>query len=244
MFEENINDLPVFPVRLYVASVPADDSFFNIWYDRMPKARRDKADRIRTVPDRRRCITAYALFVRALMDLAAEFGLKQLQSLPDDPLLIVDGSGGKPYLADIPVCFNISHSNDRVAVALSCKEVGCDVECKSASAIKIAKRFFSKPEYEYLSSMEDEEERDRQFTKLWTLKESVVKCCGEGISHPFSDFSVTDKRGRRAGTVRLPGREDEFHLREYADENGYCYSVCSIYGETEDKIRRIEFGEE
>ena len=194
-------------------------------------------------PDRRRCITAYALLAYSLRDLAADLGKYKEWDLAM-PLAIELTQEGKPYPDHIPVCFNISHSGERVAVALSALDVGCDVEYRSRNALSIAKRFFSTAEYEYLDGIEDECERDSEFTRLWTMKESVVKCCGEGISHPFGDFSLVDVNGARLDTVRLPGRGEVYRIREFEGENGYCYSVCSLCDTTEDKIRYIKLDQE
>ncbi len=227
-------DNNAFPVRLYVSCVPEDATFFDEWYKKMPDKRRERCDRFRNEADRNRCITSYALLVYALRDT----GLAG-----DDTVAIKEGPDGKPYLADIPVHFNISHAKDRVLVALSHLEVGCDVECRSTGALKVAKRFFAPEEYEFLSRITDEETQGLEFTKLWTLKESVVKCCGEGIRRAFDDFRVADKNGKRAGRVRINGDERTFYIKEFESEGGYCYSICSVYDKAEDKMRFIDLAQ-
>ncbi len=223
-----------FPVRLYVSDIPKEASFFDEWYEKMPTVRRERCDRFRMEADRKRCIAAYALLVYALCDMNVQ---------DTDTVDMKEGPDGKPYIADAPVFFNISHAKDRVTVAISPMDVGCDVEYRSANALKVAKRFFASEEYEYLNSLSDEETRNNEFTKLWTLKESVVKCLGEGIRRAFNDFRVADETGKREYSVRIEGDGRTFYIKEFESEGGYCYSICSVYDKAEDKMRFIDLAQ-
>ena len=236
-------DNHVFPVRLYVSDTDGDRALFDTWYDLMPQSRQARADRFKNEPDRRRCILAYALLVTAVREVHNDIHLSigpSIESLiTGSSLDISETADGKPYLTNIPICFNISHSKERVAVAVSAADVGCDVECKSSDPLRIAKRFFTAGEYSYLLGIEDKAELASEFTRLWTLKESIVKCCGEGIRRPFSDFSLLDDEGKRVDVINLPGITGDYHIREYEAENGYCYSICSTYDVIEDEIRWV-----
>lgn len=229
---------------MYVTDTKADEGRIDEWYDLMPPGRRERAGRFRNEPDRQRCILAYALLVTAVREVDNDIHLNIASSARDSmvrgTLDISETAGGKPYLTDIPVCFNISHSKERVAVAVSPGSVGCDVECKNANPLKIAKRFFTDNEYAFLKGINSEEECLLEFTKLWTLKESVVKCLGEGIRRPFDDFSLVDDKGIRYRTIELSGFDRQLHIMEYESERGYCYSLCSVCADIEDKIRRVE----
>ena len=235
--------LCLFPVRLYAADISADDEFYEKWYGLMPKKRRAASDRFKNEADRHRCIAAYALLVYALREVVRDTGIDvgtDAAGLLDKGIADIAGDdNGKPYLTDIPVSFSISHSGKRVAVAVSPMDVGCDVECKNRNALGIARRFFADSEYRMLCGIDDSAVQDIEFTRLWTLKESVVKCSGEGIRHEFSDFSLVDSEGTKKASVKLTGDEDIYYIREYATENGYCYSVCSKYEKMEEHIRRI-----
>lgn len=226
-----------FPVRLYRVCITDEDKPYEQLYKIMPPERQKKADRLKNDKVRNRCIAAYALLDHAVGDLWSD--IHPQKALPDRPFGICESEKGKPAFTDIPVCFNISHSGDRIIVALSPLEVGCDVEHKSSNALKVAKRFFSKKEYDALKALHDGEEAAARFTGLWTIKESVVKCCGEGIGRGFDDFSVVDDHGNTPESVRLPGEEGTYHIREYPGEGGYRYSVCSLYERFEDEIRDV-----
>ncbi len=219
-----------FATRLYVSDTGCPEETFTKWYDLMPTARKARCDRLKMEADRKRCIAAYALLVHALRDAGV---------MCEDTLNISETSEGKPLIRDIPVKFSISHAKDRVAVALSGDEVGCDVEYRSTNALKIAKRFFTDKEFAFLDLLEDEDIRDHEFTRIWTMKESVVKCCGEGIKRPFDDFYCVDEKGETIDPVMLPGKSGAYHINEYESESGYCYSVCSRYSEFEKHLRRV-----
>ena len=226
-----------FPVRVYRVHFTDEDDKYERFYDLMPPERKKKADRLKNKKVRNQSIAAYALADHAIRDLWGELAFSD--PLPDRPFHIFENEKGKPYFKDIPVCFNISHSGERIIVALSPLEVGCDVEHKNSNALKVAERFFAKPEYELLAALGDEDKIAKEFTGLWTINESIVKCCGEGIGRGFDDFSVVTKDGRLSESVKLPGDDNIYHIREYEGENGYRYSVCSLYDDFEDKIRDV-----
>ena len=229
---------------MYVTDISQSGNFYDMWYDRMPKDRRIKNDRYKVDVVRKRCIAAYALLVHALCDVQKDGIIPEGFDPGNTELPISEYDNGKPYLEGIPIYFNISHSGDMVAVALAPKEVGCDVEYKSKNAMNVAEHFFAEDEVAFLNKTEDEARQELEFTKLWTMKESVVKCTGEGIRRPFDDFSLVDCAGKRVSRIILPGRSDILHVREYESKNGYCFSVCSVYEDIEDKIRYVRLEDE
>lgn len=234
---KSIGSIELFPIRVYVSHTDISDDLYRIWYERMPDKRRERADRFRMQDDRKRCILAYALLEHATGELLEDYGIECSGS----GYTIEESESGKPYYADLAVHFNISHAGERVMVALSPREVGCDVEQKSKSALSIAKRFFAKEEYEMLSGL-DKAQAESEFTRLWTIKESVLKCCGDGIGRAMNDFCLVGNDGKVTGTVRLPGADEKYHIKEYAAESGYRFSACSIYDDFEERIRIYDPG--
>ncbi len=237
MCKDGNDRICLFAVRMYALALDAPESFLAKWYEKMPEDRKARADRFRHESGRKCCIISYALLTHAVRELAKD--LDGIFTVPSGPLPIKVSEDGKPYFENIPVCFNISHSGERVAVALSPMNVGCDVERKRKDTIKIAERFFSAEEYERLKKISDTEEQNAEFTRMWTLKESAVKCCGEGIRHEFSDFSVMDANGNTYGSIKLSGFDETYYLKEYEGDSIYSYSVCSAYDIMEDEMRRI-----
>ena len=112
--------------------------------------------------------------------------LGQLLHQPPAEICFSTASHGKPQLTQHPLQFNISHSQNWLAVVTSPYPVGIDIECYSQASRKrswlaLAKRFFTAGEYQYLSSLSDPDLRDK-FTRLWTQKEAVLKAHGDGLN--------------------------------------------------------------
>ena len=97
--------------------------------------------------------------------------------------------GEKPQLlGGDNLFFNISHSGIFVMVALSDSDVGCDIQEIRPYNPKVAKRNYC-PEERLL--IEDSEDKDDVFIKLWALKESVLKQTGKGISGGLATYNFS-----------------------------------------------------
>lgn len=97
---------------------------------------------------------------------------------------------GKPFILNESkesIHFNLSHSNNCVALAISnTSSIGVDIEyCNHDVRINnIIDYYFSKREKQYLSCL-DEIQKKHSFYKMWTLKEAYVKSIGVGLSEGF-----------------------------------------------------------
>ena len=88
------------------------------------------------------------------------------------------------------VDFSISHSGNYVAVALSDIPVGIDVEIKEDKNFKITNRMLPNEDKGYILNEDlTEEVKQMHFRDIWTIKESFLKCTGEGISVPLDSFT-------------------------------------------------------
>ena len=86
---------------------------------------------------------------------------------------------GKPYLTDYPNAhFNISHSGNYVACAVSDKPVGTDIQKIGKYCSDTAKRVCSEEELKQIS---DSSDKASEFTRLWTQNEAVLIMCGTGF---------------------------------------------------------------
>lgn len=95
---------------------------------------------------------------------------------------------GKLYSKSCPeLHFNLSHSGDYAVCVLSDSEIGADVEIIKNGDFQLARLFFTDKENEFL---EKSEEFDRDFFRIWTLKESWLKRIGIGLSGSMKSFSV------------------------------------------------------
>lgn len=88
---------------------------------------------------------------------------------------------GKPYLCNSDIHFNISHTVNKVVIALANQQIGIDTEeiSQKRKVLTIAKRYFKPDEY---LSLQKSDDLYRDFYTLWTLKESQVKRSSLGIA--------------------------------------------------------------
>lgn len=103
------------------------------------------------------------------------FSLAQKRLNIDTKPRLTCESNGKPFFEDYPdFHFNISHSEDLIAVAVSKRPVGVDIEILRDVNLEIAGRFFSEKEIRFIKT-------DRDFLYVWTRKEALLKKTGEGL---------------------------------------------------------------
>ena len=112
---------------------------------------------------------------------------------------------GKPCLPDVPgVHFSLSHSGSMAMCAIADSPVGCDIQELSAArrGERVARRFFTPAEYARIAAAANPE---REFVRLWTLKESYVKYLGTGIGGcPLDSFELIGEPPVLARTERAP----------------------------------------
>lgn len=135
------------------------------------------------------------------------------------------GSNGKPEVEGI--FFNLSHSKNMVICAVSDKVVGCDIEQISEAPERVVDRFFGETEIGYLSKFVGQE-KNKEFYRLWTMKESYMKMTGEGMSLALNQFELHFEK-----TVQIyrNGSLQDCFLKEYEltqdESRQYRISVCS-----------------
>jgi phosphopantetheinyl transferase len=110
--------------------------------------------------------------------------LSRKTGLPPRSLEIGIAPNGKPFLANAPLHFSISHSASLVLVAISSEaEVGVDIEWMNTGVdfLPVAARNFTREEYAALHETHGRE-RVRLFYRLWTLREARLKAWGCGCT--------------------------------------------------------------
>lgn len=200
-------------IRLLLADVlPLDDpALYDALYAGASASRRAAAEAYRFRKDRNLSIGAAALLDRGL----AAFGLRERD------MSYGRTADGKPFFRNAPdIHFSISHSSSKVAVALSDREVGCDIERMDDIDMAVGERFFSREEY--LSAMASEDCL-RAFYRCWTLKESYLKAVGKGLALPPESFTVDPV----SGTVKFAeGSDDRFAFLSPSSFDGYECALC------------------
>ena len=130
-------------------------------------------------PSRREKALRYQRGLPRLLSIGA--GLLLRRYVGDAPIIL--SPGGKPRMEGAP-CFNLSHSGTLAVLAVAEGEVGADIECVGAVRPAILPRVFTAEERALIG------EDGAVFTRLWTRKEAVLKCCGCGIDRAMNGFSV------------------------------------------------------
>lgn len=147
---------------------------------------------------------------------------------------------GKPYLKDYPyINFNISHSSGFVVCVIDDKSIGIDIEeVKHIKYEEIAKNFFSLSEFEYIIGQTLDFQISK-FYEIWTLKESYIKCCGQGLSIPLKSFSININQAEQIKVVHK-NKHNEHAFKIFDIELGYKMAVCSVNKDISKNIITID----
>ena len=143
----------------------------------LPTWRKEKALQYKKLDDRKRSVLAFALLQRALRE---EYGITEVPEF-------VYNEFGKPSFSNLPIHFSLSHCKDAVACAVSDHNIGIDVESIVTYNPDVARRVCTAAELEMLEQSDD---KDVDFIKLWTVKEAISKYEGMGLSLPFSEIDT------------------------------------------------------
>ena len=145
----------------------------------LPACRKEKALRFKHRQGRIECTFSYLLLCQAL---------REVYGITEQPSFLI-GEHGKPELAFPsnlksqisnlkPICFNLSHCKQALAVALSTSPVGIDVESVGRYSESLARHVLNDSEFAAVTQSPNPQ---IPFTRLWTQKEAVVKLTGRGI---------------------------------------------------------------
>lgn len=196
-------------MRIYIADInsvkPGD-------INKLSPERRKKAERYRFEDDKKRCILG-GLFIRRF--------------LGNTPIYL--NESGKP-IAESGVCFNISHSGSYVLFAVDNAQIGCDIEkLKIVPYERMGKIVFCDNE---MAKIKNSPDKQGEFFALWTKKEALLKCIGEGFHRPAKSVDVSDEEFAENSVT--------YRLKTYAFSD-YVISVCTAGGEFAEEIEFIEF---
>lgn len=162
--------------------------------------RREQALRYKYEQGQRLCVAAYLLLKEAL---------REQEGIMENPVFEY-GEHGKPFIASHPeLHFSLSHCKEAVVCVLSRQPVGVDVESIGRYRDSVARYAMNDEE---LIQIQQAERPEVEFTRLWTMKESLLKLTGEGINDNMKEV------------LKDVGLE-RFTIKERIDKN-YIYTVC------------------
>lgn len=172
-------------------------------------------------------LLASILFEKMLIDIDKNIDTKNIK--------ITYNQYGKPYIDEGEyrnIKFNISHTKDKVILCVSDEEVGCDIEKIHDIDFNIAKRFFTKTEYEYLEKIIDINDKTKIFYKMWTMKESIAKYIGKGLSIgldsvDFSDIDFMEMLKRKENKITTFFNNGDILFFHNFDMDDYMITVCT-----------------
>ena len=123
----------------------------------------------------------------------------------------------KPLSNDI--YFNISHSHDYVILAISNKyNIGIDIELKNDKREDRLKNFIcNKEELDFIKENDD-------FYKIWTSKESLLKCVGTGLVNDLKKVNSLPIDGMKE-------YEEKIYYSHYINYDNYSLSITIMSDE-------------
>lgn len=167
--------------------------------------RRIKARNYIKMQDRILCCYAYLLL---------KYAVRKIWNMEDIPE-IVTGKYGKPEFAEYKeYFFNYSHCSAGVCCALSSSETGADIQNTEKYT-----------GMEYVMSLNEQNQilnsanPEREFTRLWAIKESYYKMLGVGLCGKMRE---TDFSALHSGVNRF--RKNTVFVEEYP---AFCLSVSA-----------------
>lgn len=195
----------------------------NFEYDKllssMPAKRKEKILRYIKHEDRVLSVTSYAILKYATHLMGLNWSENDVET----------NQYGKPFIRGNSFFFNISHTTNAVACAIEFTDIGVDIQERIVEYDSLIERVCTTYEKKRILGSKCP---DHQFTKIWTLKESFVKCIGTGI---WDDISHLDFSAFESEMGKMYG----YHfLCKSADD--YCFAVCSAVEQT---IRKVSLEE-
>lgn len=163
----------------------------------LSEQRREQALKFKHEQGRKTCAAAYLLLCE---------GLRKEYGITEKPVFEY-GEHGKPSIIGHPdIHFNFSHCREAAVCVISDRPVGVDIESIREYKESLVRYTMNEDEIAQITQSSHPEEA---FTRLWTMKEAVLKLSGEGLRNDMKSV--------------LTGRERiETHINK---EKNFIYSV-------------------
>lgn len=171
-------------VHLWRASQPSSNEILSKLKDTLSEDELTRLNRFVFDKDKRN----YILSRGGIKNILARY----LNIAPKE-IQISYGDFGKPYLKELNLQFNLSHSGNHILYAIANRvPVGIDVESIKFGVdfLALATEFCCDRELMKLSDLAQAELK-LAFYRCWTRKEAFIKAIGLGFYFPVKDFEVS-----------------------------------------------------
>ena len=209
-------------VILLNANILKDRSAYDYYYEKMRPERRERIDRMRFEKGKR---------LRLGAGIVMEYAL-QYAGCADREITLTQS--GKPMVEGCH--FNLSDTEEVAVCAVSDCCVGIDIEKPRDMGESLIQKAFTPDEIR--GAAKD----PLYFTRLWTIKESVMKWYGLGLGLMPERIDVRMGDAIRvsiADAQELETPPDKLRFTTYQMEE-YRITVCSVYDEFTDEITVID----
>lgn len=183
----------------------------------------DDADQILSVEEKDRASRYYherdrVRFIISRVALRKTLG-GYVEMKPEDIEFAI-GANKKPMIAGSEhIQYNVSHSGDKIVIAVSGRPVGIDVEYinEQYNVQDVAETCLSETEQE---AIRQQEHSAQDFYRLWTRKEALLKATGKGID---DDIKQTPSLDSVHDTSIFTG--EDLYVNTFTPYDSY---ICSI----------------
>ncbi|WP_025677546.1 4'-phosphopantetheinyl transferase family protein [Paenibacillus massiliensis] len=170
-------------------------------------------------------------------DVLARWVLCRHLDVPNHRLQFGANAYGKPSLSSHEgLYYNVSHAGRWVVCAVDFAEIGIDVEAVKPVEDGVARMIMSDDEYMRWGELEGKPQLD-YFYDIWTLKESLVKAEGKGLSIPLDSISFDINIGIQGIALRTKDWSTRYqHFRQYDLDAGYKLAASALHPGFPDKL--------
>ncbi len=196
-----------------------DNKLFKHYFETVPLERRKKINRLIPLASKRLSLGAGVALSVAL----ADFGLSK-----HDAEIQYDKKG-KPILKNNSAYISLSHSGHYAVASIASHNVGVDIEEIKPVEDGVIKRVTTKNEQEQIKNLRD-------FYRLWTAKECMLKITGEGLSGGMDHIDL--HLGENKISIVTNPTNNDLYFKEYNVPN-FCLTVCSKEDNFTEKVERI-----
>lgn len=172
-------------------------------YNEIPKIIQEKIDHKALIKNKKQTILGYYLLNKLLKSSY------DLYKIPE----IIFNENGKPLFKEINIYFNISHSEELVACAISSKNIGIDIEKIQSKKTSLINYICNEEE---LKQIETSLNKEQEFIEIWTKKESYIKFKGSSVTNNLKNV-LNDVNENFFKISIIKQKEDQFVLTIYQE---------------------------